>query len=105
MFNIKPFLKRGEHEEVSADQAVQSILALLKFDPMMYGVFDIWDKETSGLVRNCEAVGIQGTRLCVRVPSTVHRQELLYVKDRIISKVNQAMGRRVITDVYFELNS
>lgn len=105
MFKLKSFLKRGEHEEVTADDAVKNILGMLKFDPALYGIFDIWDRETQGLVKNCNAVGILGTRLCVRVPSTVHRQELLYVKDRIISKVNQAMGRRVITDVYFELNS
>ena len=75
---------------------------MLRFDPKLYAVFEIWDQETKMLVRGCEAVAIQGTRLFVRVPSTVHRQELLYSKERIISRVNQAMGRRAITDICFE---
>ena len=103
MFKVRSHLKRGEQHELNAKEAVQALLKALKFDPALYSVFETWDKETRGLVRGCEAVALQGTRLCVKVPSTVHRQELSYVKDRIVERLNQALGRRAITDVYFEL--
>lgn len=103
MFKIQTHLKRGDKMELDAKEAVKALLRALKFDPALYAVFETWDKETRGLVRGCEAVGLQGTRLHVKVPSTVHRQELLYVKDRIIDRLNQALGRRAITDIYFEL--
>ncbi len=102
MNRIRPYLKSGESHAVSARQAMDGILRLLRFDPALYAVFEIWDLETQGLVRCCEAVAIQGSRLCVRVPSTVHRQEILYSKDRILNRVNQALGRKAVTDIFFE---
>jgi len=105
MEKIKTHLKTGESHQLPAGTAVQAILRMLKFDPALYSVFEIWDRETRGLVRGCEATGIQGSRLVVQVPSAAHRQELLYSKDRIIARVNQALGRRVITDVIFEFST
>ena len=103
MEKIRTYLKRGEEAQLHAGKAMESLLRLLRFDPALYAVFEIWDRETRGLIRGCEASGIQGTRLCVKVPSAAHRQEILYLKDRLLSRVNQALGRRVITDIQFEL--
>ena len=103
MEKIRTYLKRGEERQVSAPQAMEGLLRLLRFDPALYAVFEIWDRETRGLIRNCEAAGIQGTRLVVKVPSAAHRQEILYIKDRLLNRVNQALGRRAITDILFEL--
>lgn len=89
---------------MNATEAVRNILRMLRFDPALYAVFEIWDKETKTLVRGCEATAINGSRLVVTVPSASHRQELLYSKERILSRVNQAMGRRVITDIQFEFS-
>ncbi len=99
---IRTHLKTGEKRQAAANDAVAGILKMLRFDPALYAVFEIWDKETRGIVRGCEAVAISGSRLVVAVPSAAHRQELLFSKDRILSRVNQAMGRRVITDIVFE---
>ncbi len=103
MDKIRTYLRRGEEKQVPAAQAMEGLLRLLRFDPAMYAVFEIWDRETRGLIRGCEAAGIQGTRLVVKVPSAAHRQEILYIKDRLLNRVNQALGRRVITDIQFEL--
>jgi Dna[CI] antecedent, DciA len=105
MDKIRTHLKRGEREKASAEQMVASLLRLLRFDPAMYAVFEIWDRETRGLVRNAEAVALNGSTLCVKVPSVVHRQELLYSKERVISRMNQALGKRVVTDIQFELET
>lgn len=103
MEKIRTFLRRGEEAQMPARQAVSGLLGLLGFSPDLYAVFEIWDREVRGVVRGCEAAGLQGSRLCVRVPSPAHRQELMYMKDRLIARVNQAMGRRALTDVQFEL--
>lgn len=103
MFRIRPYLKTGETHVSSARDAMNGILRLLGFDPQLYAVFEIWDKETRGLVRNCEAVAIHGSRLCVKVPSTVHRQEILYSKERLLKRINEALGRRAVTDIEFIL--
>ena len=103
MERIRTYLKKGESAQLSASRMMESLLKLLHFDPSLYAVFEIWDRETRGLVRNCEASGIQGTRLIVSVPSVAHRQELLYMKDRLITRMNQALGKRMITDITFEL--
>jgi hypothetical protein len=103
MEKIRTYLKRGEEMQLPAAKAMEGLLRMLRFDPSLYAVFEIWDRETRGLVRGCEAAGIQGTRLIVKVPSPAHRQEILYIKDRLLNRVNQALGRRMITDITFEL--
>lgn len=100
-FRPEPSKRKGVN--VSAKQAVDALLGLLRFSPDLYSVFEIWDKETKGLVRDCEASALQGTRLYVKVPSVVHRQELLYSKEKLINRVNQALGRKAVTDIQFEL--
>lgn len=93
----------SERNGLPAKLAVEGILAKLGFDPATYAVFDAWDREARALAPGCEAVGMQGTRICVSVPSAAHRQEIFYSKKRIIDRLNQALGRRAITDIQFEL--
>lgn len=76
---------------------------MLGFDPKIYAVFEAWDRETQGLIKGCEAVALQGSILCISVPSVLHRQELLYSKERLIRKLNQALGGEIIKDIQFEL--
>lgn len=103
MDRIRPYLKRGETMSAPAGGLVQGLLAMVGFDPRLYAVFEIWDRETKNLVRGCEAVAIHGHSLCVRVPSVLHRQELLYSKQRILDRLNQALGAKIIKDIQFEL--
>lgn len=95
--------KPSEREGLSAHLAVEGILARLGFDPAMYAVFDAWDREARALAPGCEAVGLQGSKICVSVPSAAHRQELHYSKKRIIDRLNQVLGKRVIKDIQFEM--
>lgn len=79
------------------------VLGRLGFDPRSYAVFDAWDREVRPIMKSAEAVALQGARLCVRVPSAVHRQELSISKDRLIKRINQAMGGQILKDIRFEL--
>ncbi len=87
-----------------ATTAVAGILRLLKFDPSLFAAFAVWDRESKSVVGGCEAVAIQGSRLVIRVPSVLHRQEILYSKQRLLARINQALGKNIITDIQFELS-
>lgn len=87
---------------ISAKSAVDALLGALRFTPDLYSVFEIWDKESLKVVRGCEAAALQGTRLFIKVPSVVHRQELIYLKEKLINRVNQALGRKAVTEIQFE---
>ena len=102
---IRTFLsKKDEAMSLTATSAVQGILRLLKFEPAMFAAFEVWDRESRSVVGGCEAVAIQGSRLVVRVPSVLHRQEILYSKERLLARINQALGKKTITDIQFELS-
>ena len=88
-----------------AKALMEGILSHLGFDPALYAVFEICDQETRELVKGCETTAIQGKRLCIRVPSAVHRQELMYSKKRLVERINQSVGRTVVNDIRFELGS
>jgi len=90
-------------ENTSAKKALDSLLEKVGFDPSKYAIFEIWDRESQRVIQGCNAVALQGSKLCVSVPSVIHRQELLYSKDRVIKRINQAMGQKLITDIRFEL--
>jgi len=105
MEKIRPYLRRGEEHQAPASSLVEGILAQLKFDPGLYAAFEICEKEIRSVVRGCEVAALNGSRLVVRVPSVVHRQELMYSKTRIVDRVNQALGKRKITDIQFEIST
>ncbi len=102
MIRFRPYLKTGERYTHSVKNAVDGFLGYLGFDASLYGVFEIWDKEARAYVKGCEAVGMQGRKICVRVPSAVHRQELMFYKDRILQKINQVLGKKAVLDIQFE---
>lgn len=60
-------------------------------------------KEVVGerIAKHAEAVAIRSGTLQVRVESPVWRQELTYSKQEIITSLNDALGAKVVTDIYF----
>jgi len=72
------------------------------FEPDLYAVFEIWDN-LAGHLKGIEAVALKGRRIVVRVASSVHAQELKFLKSGIISQINGYFGRTVLTDVAIEL--
>ena len=105
MPSIRSYLKRGEKSAESATEAVKWLLKSMRFDMEAYGLFEACDREIARHVGGCAAVGIQDRRICVRVPSPAHRQEIFYARKRIVDRINQAMGRKVIIDLVFELET
>jgi predicted nucleic acid-binding Zn ribbon protein len=53
------------------------------------------------IAQRAQAVGIENGRLLIRVESPTWRQELNYRKQEIAGILNEALGERVVRDVYF----
>jgi len=105
MEKIRPYLRRGESHQAPAGSMMEGILAHLNFDPGLYAAFQICEREMRAVIRDCDVAALNGTRLVVRVPSVVHRQELLYSKARIVDRINQALGKKKISDIQFEIGT
>jgi predicted nucleic acid-binding Zn ribbon protein len=54
-----------------------------------------------GISRVSEAYKVEDSKLFVRVESAPWRNELLYLKPQLISKLNRVIGREVIRDIVF----
>ena len=51
--------------------------------------------------RVTQKVYINNGTLCVQLTSSVVKQELIMLKSKIISKINDAVGEGVVKDIYF----
>jgi hypothetical protein len=96
--------RQKERTTRTAGSLMDGCLSYMGFNPTNYAVFDIWDREIHGMIKGCKAVAIQGSKIFVEVPSVVHRQELMYQKDHLIERINQVFGKKVITEIRFELH-
>jgi len=54
-----------------------------------------------GISKVAEAYKIEDGRLFVRVESAPWRNELLYLKPRLIGKLNRLIGKEVVKDIVF----
>lgn len=53
------------------------------------------------IAKQAEAVGIEKGRLIVKVPSAVWRQELQFRQKEIVEALNEALGSKVVREIYF----
>jgi predicted nucleic acid-binding Zn ribbon protein len=65
-------------------------------------VFGIWEEAVGGpIARNAQPDRIERGVLIVRVRSSSWAQELTYMKDRIITRLNERLNRPLVTDMRF----
>jgi hypothetical protein len=71
-----------------------------------YGVWPIWN-ETVGetIARNAQPEKIRQGTLFVKVSNSVWMQQLQYMKDTIAEKLNQALGKEVVKNIFFVLGN
>lgn len=69
-----------------------------------YALWTVWD-ETVGpaVARNAQPVGLRHGTLFVKVRAATWMQQLQYMKDIMVEKLNQRMEREVVTNVFFVL--
>lgn len=88
--------------ELSMADAMKKFLeqSRLKGAVQALRIDEIW-AEIMGktIARYTEKISIQGHTLFISTTVAPLRQELLYQKDKIISRVNEALGEKVISEV------
>jgi len=66
-------------------------------------VLSLWPEVIDeGIRKNTEAVKIKNQVLYVSTSSSVWAQELTFLKEEIIKKINEKAGREVIKDIRFK---
>lgn len=63
---------------------------------------DVWPKVVGKMIASkTKPKKVRGSKLWVEVSSSVWMNELLYWKPRLISRINKALGNKVIEDIIF----
>jgi predicted nucleic acid-binding Zn ribbon protein len=82
------------------DQFLSSIGIKNKID--QYSSFTYWDSVVGkDIAERTEPFNISKGILLVRVKDTAWRNELQYFKNEIIKKLNDRIGKKIVTDIKF----
>ena len=88
--------------EFSMGDALRQFLnqSRLKGSVQAMQIEDVWEKIMGKTIsRYTEKIRIHGTTLYISTTVAPLKQELLYQKEKIIQRVNEALGERAIKDV------
>ena len=67
-----------------------------------YALWEVWDDTVGPAVaRNAQPEKIRNGTLSVRVRAPTWMQQLQYMKDIMVEKLNQRLGREVVTNIFF----
>ncbi|MFP6626273.1 MAG: DUF721 domain-containing protein [Deltaproteobacteria bacterium] len=66
-----------------------------------YRLWEAWDEVVGPqIARNAQPIRLDRNRLVVAVKNPVWMQELTLLRSDIITKLNQWMGRKVVSDIF-----
>ena len=88
--------------EYSLGEAIKEFLckSRLKSYVQAIQIEEVWEQIMGKTIaRYTEKIVIQGDKLFITTYVAPLKQELLYQKDTIIQRVNEALGEKVITEV------
>src|SRR5712692_9744759 len=67
-----------------------------------YGVWPIWNEAVGDMIaRNAQPEKIRQGTLFVKVSSPVWMQQLQYLKETIVEKINRELGKEVVKNIFF----
>lgn len=88
--------------EFSIGDAIRQFLdkSRIKGDIQAMQIEDVWEAIMGKTVaRYTEKLQIIGDKLIITTPVAPLRQELIYQRDKIRQRVNEALGQRVVNEV------
>lgn len=91
--------------EFSIGDAMRQFLnqSRLKGSVQALQIEDVWEKLMGRTIANyTEKIKIHGSTLYISTTVAPLKQELLYQKEKIIQRVNEALGERVIKEVVIQ---
>ena len=95
-------MSKRQREFHSIKELMQEVFKENKLEKGMQqlSVKDAWEKLMGkGIVSYTNSVELQGSTLVVKLRSSVLREELSYGKEKIITMLNEELGKELITKV------
>lgn len=100
--------KRVYQTRMPFDPAIRQIIASFRQSSSWNEALDLrllqalWPKLVGeSLARSTSVVGIDGSRIIVRVPDAIWKKQLLSIRGRILDKVNEPWPSRWVQDIRF----
>ena len=93
-----------KHAELSLKDAIEKLLNTYKLKSKVQEVqlIDAWESIVGKMIeRHTRDIYIKHKKLYVKLDSAVIRQELMYARTKVLEKVNQELGARVIDEIIF----
>ena len=90
--------------EISLKDAINQLLNAYKLKPKLNEaqLTERWGSIVGDMIRkHTTQLFIKGSKLYVKLDSSVIRQEMLYSRTAIIEKVNAELGERVVDEIIF----
>lgn len=91
--------------EYSLGKAIQQFLnqSRIKGDIQAMQIHDVWEQIMGKTIaRYTDKLQIFGDKLYITTHVAPLKQELIYQKEKIIQRVNEALGQRVINEVIIQ---
>jgi hypothetical protein len=91
--------------EFSMSEAIQQFLnqSRIKGDIQAMQIEDIWEQIMGKTIaRYTDKLQIFGDKLVITTHVAPLKQELMYQKEKIIQRVNEALGKKVINEVLIQ---
>ena len=91
--------------EYSLSSAIQQFLnqSRIKGDIQAMQIEDVWEKIMGKTIaRYTDKLQIFGDKLIITTQVAPLKQELIYQKEKIILRVNEALGQRIIKEVIIQ---
>lgn len=72
----------------------------------MVKIFDLWEEIVGeGIADNAVPAAFNNQVLIVHVSSSVWMQQLSFLKEEIIQKINDGFGKRILKDIQFKIGA
>jgi predicted nucleic acid-binding Zn ribbon protein len=78
----------------------------IRADTELLQIWDLWETVVGGdIAKNAQPVAFKETMLLVHVNSSAWIHHLRFLKEGIISSVNQALGKELVREIKFKVGS
>lgn len=95
--------KEKKSRELSAGELMKFLLSRMNHETDHFAVFRLWDDLAPTYVPRSEALGMQGSKLVIGVPSHAHQHQLSIAKKEILVRINQALGKPFLKEIVFQI--
>ncbi|MCF4101365.1 DUF721 domain-containing protein [Gillisia sp. M10.2A] len=93
-------MKKRNNENMKLSDALQDFVSKNKLQKGLDKVNarDVWNEQMGPAIEKyTSAIKLDGTTLYVQLSSSVLREELSYGKEKIVTLLNEALGKELIT--------